>query len=268
MKLPFPWASIWQLKVHWGTGLTRCEKDPDEIFPRIGDTLEVSHLSHEASEVSQLSLQLQHSPPLNILSSQTCSNNYLSLSYLSWNQPARSQGSREGQRHPEADPQTHTESAWSCQPIETQAKNPPWKGTTVNITDLMVNMKFMVLPSLQWPVQICVTLNCIILQDIAPWQGKANNDYYSGYTQTTWTAGLITQLQERWEARLEMTCRIQTTNVPSGEPGCAVSQGLGLSCHGNLSEVEKFKENIPIQQDLLAAWFLYGNCCAEILLIH
>lgn len=28
---------------------------------------------------------------------------------------------------------------------------------------------------------------------------------------------------------------------------------LGLSCHGNFSKVEKFKENIPIKQNLLTA---------------
>lgn len=209
MKLTFPWAYIRQLKasfweVHWGAGLIRYEENPDEIFPIVGH-LQVSHLSHKAYDISQLSLQLQFSPPLSILSSQTCNNLIITeISILkSASKFKRFQG---GTKTPRGR-QTQTQLAWSYQSTENHAKNAHWKCMTDNITDLVVNMKFMVLPSLQWPIQICVTLNSIILQDIAPWHGKANNGYYSGYTHTQQCKQLvlITPLQDRWEARLEMT---------------------------------------------------------------
>lgn len=95
------------------------------------------------------------------------------------------------------------------------AHRKPLKTHTENITDLMVNMKFMVLPSLQWPVQICVTLNSIVLQDIAPWHGKVNSVYYSRYTHThreqCQQLLFITQLLDKWDHGLETTCRIQKT---------------------------------------------------------
>lgn len=179
-----------------------------KFFPEWGH-LQVSHLSHKAYDISQLSLQLQFSPPLSILSSQTCNNLIITeISILkSASKFKRFQG---GTKTPRGR-QTQTQLAWSYQSTENHAKNTHWKCMTDNITDLMVNMKFMVLPSLQWPIQICVTLNSIILQDIAPWHGKANNGYYSGYTHTQQCQQLvlITPLQDRWEARLEMTCRIK-----------------------------------------------------------
>lgn len=164
----------------------------------------MSYLSRKAYDISQLCLQLQFSPPLSISSSQTCNNLIISeMSILkSASKFKRFQGGTKTPRHR----QTDTTAAWSYQPKKNYAKN---------ITDLMVNMKFMVLPSLQWPVQICVTLNGIILQDGAPWHGKANSVYYSGYTHTHTEQCkqllLITQLQDKQDHGLEMTCRIQKT---------------------------------------------------------
>jgi len=52
-----------------------------------------------------------------------------------------------------------------------------------------------------------------------------------------------------------MTWRIEKNSAHSGGDECAMSQerSLGLSCHGNFSEVEKLKENIPMKQNLLTA---------------
>lgn len=170
---------------------------------------------------------------------------------LFWNQPLSSKDSREEQRHTEADRHKCSQH----DPISPQETRPKtrWKCVTGNITHLMVNMKFMVLPSLQWPVQICVTLNSVILQDIAPGHGKSNV-YYSRYTHNANSfccAILTAQLQNTWEARLEMTLRIQNKQCSfkrTGEYVTSQERSLGLSHHGHFSEGKKFKDNIPIKR--------------------
>lgn len=187
----------------------------------------MSYLSRKAYDISQLCLQLQFSPPLSISSSQTCNNLIISeMSILkSASKFKRFQGGTKTPRHR----QTDTTAAWSYQPKKNYAKN---------ITDLMVNMKFMVLPSLQWPVQICVTLNGIILQDGAPWHGKANSVYYSGYTHThraMQTAAPNNTAPGQTRPWIGNDMQNSKNNVHSRKYKCDLSQerSLGLSCHGN-----------------------------------
>lgn len=203
---------------------------------------------------------------------QTLVITYLSLKYLFWNQPASSKGSREGHRHPEADRHKHSQH----DPISSQKttlKNTHWKCMTDNITDLMVNMKFMVLPSLQWPVQICVTLNGIILQDIAPWHGKANNVYYSGYTHTEQCKQLvlITQLQDGWEARLEMTCRIQKNQCSFKRRRVCYEPGkkFGSELPWKFFRSRKIQGEYSYQAEPVDCLIsICKLCCTEFLLIH
>lgn len=151
------------------------------------------------------------------------------------NQPVSSKGSREGQRQPEADRHIHS----TILSAHRQAKITRWKCVTDIITDLVVDMKFVVLPSLQWPVQIGVTLHSVILQDVAPGRGETNGDYADKCIMQTAGFNYTAPGQMRSQIGNDMQNSKQCSLKRIGEYLTRRERSLGWSCHGNFLEGRK-----------------------------